>query len=430
MTLRILRCRYCLLFGWAIFLGASLTARASSLSGPTDASAADEGQGSLRSPGHWSFAALPRFTLNADDGAGLGVRAAAYWDRFDQRPYKTAVSLQLWATTRLVQQHFVRVDALDVFSWPLRIEAELGLFSTMSQPYCGLTYRRCPDDEEHRMRSTEPYALLQGRFRVAKARWWRDVVKVEVFSGWRGTFYVPGSLFLDDDGDGAPDLFPAPKTLYAREFPRGEPGFASVMQAGVVLDTRDNEPAPRRGFLVDASLRGSAPFFGSTFAFAGVNATGRLFSPLPVTTAPDRPFVVAQRTIVDGVFGDAPVRERMRLGGLVEVPGLGGADTLRGVRLARFPARFRVSHQIELRADVLHVQVGDNDLGVVVAGFVDAGVALFDGVFVTDDILGLLGAGAALRFAWNRNFIFRIDVAASPEEPGRLGFYTAPGHPF
>ncbi len=380
--------------------------------------------------GHWRFAALPRLTLNADEGAGLGVRGVLYWHRFDQRPYKTAISFQLWATTRLVQQHLLRVDAIDAFNIPLRLESELGFFSTLTQPYCGLSFAACPDDDAHRMRSTEPSLFAQARWRIARPRFLNDVARVELFAGWRGTHYLPGSLFIDDDRNGQPDLFPTPGTLYARHFPAGEPGFASVVQAGLAVDTRDNEPSPSRGFFVDASVRGAGVATASAFAFAGANATARLYTPLPASVVAGRPFVLAQRSIVDGIVGDAPVRERMRMGGLVEVFGLGGQDTARGVRLARFPGRWRASHQLELRADVLRLDLAGNDVGFIVAGFVDGAVAVFDAATAARDLRILLGAGVALRVVWNTNFVFRVDLAVSPEEPGRLGFYTAPNHPF
>jgi outer membrane protein assembly factor BamA len=197
------------------------------------------------------------------------------------------------------------------------------------------------------------------------------------------------------------------------------------VQAGIAVDTRDNEPSPTRGFFVDASVRGAAPFTGSASTFGGGNVTARLYAPL----LPSRALVVADRVIADVVFGDAPVRERMRFGGLVELSGLGGQDTARGVRLSRYPGRLRLSHQIELRADVAHIDIGGNDLGLVVAGFVDGGLALFGGD-VDDDARLLIGTGVALRVIWNENFVFRIDLAVSPEEPGRVGFYTAPNHPF
>ena len=79
-------------------------------------------------PGEWSFAGVPRLTINSDEGFGLGVRGIVFWHRYGARPYKTAISFQTWATTRLVQHHFVRVDAIDAFNQPVRLEAEGGLF--------------------------------------------------------------------------------------------------------------------------------------------------------------------------------------------------------------------------------------------------------------------------------------------------------------
>ena len=114
-----------------------------------------------------------------------------------------------------------------------------------------------------------------------------------------------------------------------------------MVQAGAAVDTRDDEPNPTRGFFVDASVRSSQPAWGSAFSFVGGNVTARLYAPL----VPSRTIVVAERVIVDGVVGDAPWRERVRFGGLVETSGIGGLDVGRGIRLARYPGRLRLSLQ-------------------------------------------------------------------------------------
>ncbi|MDP2340834.1 MAG: BamA/TamA family outer membrane protein [Deltaproteobacteria bacterium] len=373
--------------------------------------------------GHWTFAGVPRLTLNSDEGVGLGVRGIFFWHRFGTRPYKTAITFQAWATTRLVQHHYVKVDAVDAFNVPLRLEAELGFFSTLTLPYCGNPpASTCVDDDSTRLRSLEPYGSATSRFRVWKQPWFKDTLKLEAFVGWRGTGYIPGTLF-DDDGDGAPDLFPYPGSRYAIDHPRGEPGFASVLQLGVALDTRDDEPNPSRGFFVDASVRDSQPAWGSSFAFVGANLTARLYAPvLPGV-------VVAERVVVDGVVGDAPWRERTRFGGLVETNGIGGQDIGRGIRLARYPGRLRLSLQHEVRVTSLVLDVGGNSLALPVAFFVDSGVAFFDKQGL-DDARLLFGGGISFRLIWNRTFVMRLDLALSPEEPGRLSAYSSPGQPW
>lgn len=379
-------------------------------------------------PGEWSFAGVPRITVNSDEGFGLGLRGIVFWHRFNQRPYKTAISFQAWATTRLVQHHFLRVDAIDAFNLPVRLEVEAGLFSTLTMPFCGdpsppgFGDDGCVDSDDTRLRSVEPYALANARFRLLKEPLFKDTLKVEAFVGWRGTQYIPGTLF-DDDGDGQSDLFPYPGSRYATLHPDGEPGFASVVQAGVAVDTRDDEPNPTRGFFVDASVRTSQPALGSAFSFVGGNITARLYAPL----VPSRTFVVAERVIVDGVVGDAPWRERVRLGGLVEASGIGGLDVGRGIRLARYPGRLRLSLQHEIRAMPLTLDVFGNTLGLPVALFLDTG-ASFDGDDAPPRLL--VGGGISFRVVWNKTFVMRLDLAVSPEEPGRLSAYSAPNHPW
>lgn len=375
---------------------------------------------------------MPRLTLNSDEGIGLGLRGIFFWHRFDTRPYKTAITFQLWATTRLVQHHYLKVDAIDAFNVPLRLEAEGGFFSTLTLPFCGdPPANDCVDDDDTRLRSLEPYLQATSRFRLWKQPWMTETLKLEAFVGWRGTQYIPGTLF-DDDGDGGPDLFPYPGSRYALLHPQGEPGLASVLQLGLAIDTRDDEPNPTRGFFVDASVRNSQPTWGSSFAFVGANVTARLYAPVI------RGVVVAERVVADVVVGDAPWRERVRLGGLVETSGIGGGDIGRGIRLARYPGRVRLSLQHELRVTSLVLDVWGNELALPLAFFLDSGVAFFDdaagGVSGSgDDDDGprlLFGGGISFRVVWNRTFVMRLDLALSPEEPGRLAAYSSPGHPF
>ncbi len=368
--------------------------------------------------GSWDFAAVPRVTLSSDDGVGLGARGVAYWNRFGTKPYKTALSAQAWATTRLVQHHYVHLDAVDAFNLPVRVEADVQLYSALAQPACADDPTApCPNDAAHTLRSIEPAAAALVRWRVVDLPH-----KVELFGGTRATAYVPGT-FLDDDRDGAPDLGPTPGSAYAARFPRGEPGVAHVLQAGVAYDSRDHEPAPHAGLFVDAAVRGSAPWWGSAFTFAGATLTARGYTPL----VPSRRVVLAERLIADVVLGDAPVRERQRVGGLVELPALGGQELGRGVRLARFATPIKLVTQHELRCDLAHVDVLGKELALVAVGFVDAGVALWR---LDREPALVVGVGTGLRVEWNHTFVMRLDLAMSPLEPGRLAAYSAPGHPY
>jgi hypothetical protein len=377
-----------------------------------------------QAPGHWSFAAVPRITINADEGAGLGLRGQALWHRFGTRPYKTAIIAQVWLTTLLVQHHFVRVDAIDAFNLPLRIEGELGFFASKSFTYCG-DDDPCPNDASHRLRSIEPYASASARFRLWRAAGGTTTHKLEVFGGLRGTGYQPGTLF-DEDGDGGPDLFPTPGSAYARAFPQGEAGVIVVPQVGIAYDGRNDEINPSRGAFVDVSVRGASSLWqqalGTNWSFAAATLVARLYAPL---TSSDR-VVVAQRAMLDITAGDAPTRERMRVGGIVDnTLALGGLDYTRGVRLARFVSPLRVSHQTEIRADVLHVDIWGHDLAWIMAVFLDVGLAT-DGVSTSL----MSGIGVSTRLIWDKNFPMRLDIGLSSMEPGRISAYSSPGHTF
>ena len=101
-------------------------------------------------------------------------------------------------------------------------------------------------------------------------------------------------------------------------------------------------------------------------------------------------------------------------------------DVGRGIRLGRYPGRLRLSLQHELRVTPLVLDVWGNSLALPVAFFVDSGVAVFN-----DEAPRLLvGGGISFRVVWNKTFVMRLDLAVSPEEPGRLSTYSAPNHPW
>jgi hypothetical protein len=403
------------------------------------------------SPGNWKAGIVPKISLNSDDGLGLGVRGTLFWHRFNQRPYKTAIHFQTFLTTRLVQHHYLGVDALRAFNLPFRITAMAGAYISQSRNHCGIGNTVTCDPilarvdgqargldgdalEEHvrtyyLLRTMEPY--LQGlmRYTVAPAPH-----KVELFGGWRGVAYIPGAM-TDNDENGEFDLGPFPRSLYAQTHPEGEAGFLSQPQVGMAVDNRDHELDPTRGYFVEASVRGAQSMWGSTWDFGGGNITLLGFWPL----VPDRVLTLASRTIFDGMWGDPPFLELARTGGISSAIAFGGMDVGRGLRAQRLVGRIKLMQQVEARGWFWKTRLWEQDFDFGWALFGDAG-HVRSGVDsngasatqgVPDDPWRVhLGGGASLRFAWNENFIMRLDLALSPDEPGRLGVYSGPNHPF
>lgn len=400
-----------------------------------EASSDDEGQ--------WGLGVVPRFTLSNDEGFGLGLRGTAFWHRWGEEPYKTAISAQVFATTRLVQHHYLRVDALDAFQLPLRITAEAGYFQTLTFSYCGVGDTALCDENEasaagHRaqlhgdaldafqrryylVRFLQPYLSGVVRWRLGE-----KPHRLELLAGWRGHLYLPGEL-SDEDGDGTLDLEPYPGSRYARDFPGGEAGLASVLQIGASLDDRDHEPDPSRGYFVEASLRGAAPFTGSAWSFLGGNATLLLFVPL----LPERRLILASRHVVDILWGEAPVMELARVGGSRDYLALGGADAGRGLRQPRIPGAVKLLAQEELRTSLVTFGLLEQRFRLGLSFFLDAGVvaARADRLSL-DELAFAYGFGLGLRVVWNENFVMRVDLAVSPSEHFVPYVYTKPDHPY
>lgn len=387
------------------------------------------------------FGGVPALAYDADNGFGFGVIGNMFIHDGETRPYRASVILQLFMTTKLVHDHHLTADWLKVAGLPLRLWSRLGYLQSRSQNYCGLGGDVACDpglaeaeaarlnlegDEAdtfvqhyYQRRFINPYAQLQARWALVEAP-----ARFEVTGGLRGGWFIPGT-WDDEDGDGGADLAPFPGSLYAGEFPEGEPGFETIAQLGVMLDTRDNEPAPNEGVWLEASARASSPFIGSAWQWAGGNVTLRGYAPLD----DDRTLVLCNRLIFDGVIGDPPIQSLVRLGGSNDFYVLGGADLGRGIRAQRYIGKLRVIDTTELRWRFLDTEVVGQRLAFAAAGFVDAGLV---GRELTEPGPMPLqaGGGGGLRVAWNENFIIRFDVGFSSVEAWQPMIYLLIANPF
>ncbi|MBM4281045.1 MAG: hypothetical protein FJ137_09890 [Deltaproteobacteria bacterium] len=393
----------------------------------------------------------------ADNGLGLGLIAAAYHGDGLTLPYRTAVTLQLFATTKLVQDSHVTLDALRVFDLPLRIGARAGFLTSLTQNYCGeggdvtcdeaaaataATAAGLVDDDDddddawdrfvrryYQRRFMNPYAFVNARYAVLE-RGVGQPLRVEFTAGYRASYFVPGSVFIDEDGDGEPDLQPWPGSLYARAHPDGEPGLSSLVSLGVMFDSRDQEPSPTSGWWTEASVRATTPGL-SSWSYAGFHATVRGFTPLSLPGVSDRDhrLVLAHRLLFDGIVGDAPVQDLARIGGSQDTYAFGGVDLGRGIRVQRFLGALKVLDQAELRWRFAEVEALGQALAFTAVGFVDSGLVA-DRVLQPQHVGVAAGGGGALRVAWNENFIVRCDVAVSPVEQWALQTYITIGQPF
>lgn len=236
--------------------------------------------------------------------------------------------------------------------------------------------------------------------------------RFEILGGYRASYVWTGQLL----GEGRP----YPGSLYEQDFGEtGERGLVSVLQAGVMLDNRDNEPAPHRGYWIEGTLRAAPRFLGSQYPYVGFNVTLRGYVPLFT----DR-LIFADRVVVDGISGEAPIRELATPGGFQRYTGYGSQFIGRGIRQRRFIGEALAANQAELRWLAVPFTVAGVDVDIHVVGFVDVGfvgaeLRDFGRMFRTP----LAGGGGGLRVAVDKNFIVRADVAFSQFESAPGGLY-------
>lgn len=395
---------------------------------------------------------VPGGTLNSDEGIGGSLIFGLFHYHGAKKPFRDDLSLFLFATNKLVQRYELRWEGIDVFDLPLRTYARTGYYSTVTQNYCGFGNGvRCAPAVAERaalaagltsgtsdyedfvrryywLRYIRLHADVTGRWRLRELPH-----KTELLLGWRFAWYIPGQIG---------ELGPYPGSLYSRGFPVGEPGISSVPLVGIVVDNRDNEPAPNRGYFAEASVRGASILSGSNWTYAGFNTSFAGY-----LTLLDSPRIVgAARVLVDLIAGDAPVEEIAVTGGSRVLPSFGGTWIGRGVREHRYIGKIKVIQQLELRSGFLRWRVPwvNFDVGFGGALFLDAGWIGADwddfaggvpGVTNDGDDRGdpwaiVIGTGAGLRILVNDSFVVRIDLAYSPDEQNVPGLYMPVGNAF
>jgi outer membrane protein assembly factor BamA len=201
----------------------------------------------------------------------------------------------------------------------------------------------------------------------------------------------------------------------------------AVLDAGLLWDSRDHDLVPSRGVLHEVSAR-AAQGFGADARYLGTTVALRFFRSLI-----GRRLVLASRLLTDLLWGQPPVYELARHGGLLPMPAPGGGSAVRGVPPQRYHGPIKFVGNLELRGRLLPFRwLGQVfELGAVI--FVDIGRVWtgtttrrrFDG-----SGLGLkLGTGGGARVKWGEALLLRADLAWSPDA-NPVGAYFNVNHVF
>lgn len=200
----------------------------------------------------------------------------------------------------------------------------------------------------------------------------------------------------------------------------------SLLQTGIIYDTRNLETDPSSGIFAEITNELSLKSLGSQYnfdkVFLHVNGYYSLF--------PSK----LKRTVLCGSFGigntigAAPFFEYAdEWSSEGDVDGLGGSRTLRGYKQARFVAPVMQYADIELRMRLFKLDVLKQNLVFAWVPFFDEG-GVWNNLGRIDHLANLrYSEGLGLRIVWNANTVLRFDYAVSQED--RQFFFNL-GHTF
>jgi len=220
-------------------------------------------------------------------------------------------------------------------------------------------------------------------------------------------------------------------------------GGHTLLKAGLVYDTRDNEPNPFKGIWTELQLH-YAPSFLSTTDYG---YTRLIFTHRQYFTLIPQWMNLAYRISYQGkLSGEMPFYMLPYLFNTAPketTDGVGGSKTVRGVRLNRIVGDGFAFGNVELRGKVLRTNILNQNVYIALSGFLDAGMVTQKHKFDTsglpgslpanlpDEIIDLnarevphIGYGAGVHIALNQNFIIAVDFGlAAKKEDGNHGLY-------
>ncbi len=229
-------------------------------------------------------------------------------------------------------------------------------------------------------------------------------------------------------------------------------GFVPLLKAGVVYDTRDNQPNPMKGVWTEAFILGAPSFLGAESSFLKLNLTHRQYF-----TILKNDLSFAYRLGYQGtISGHTPFYYQPQIATSVmkgaRSEGLGGGRTMRGIRRNRVVGDGFAYGNAELRWKAVHFNFINQKWYLGINGFVDAGQVvqkldvesvlrengvippLESSVIWDQDVKNYfnfqeaeklhVSYGLGLRISMNQNFIIAIDYgqAVDPQD-GDSGIY-------
>lgn len=212
-------------------------------------------------------------------------------------------------------------------------------------------------------------------------------------------------------------------------------GESSLIKLGLILDTKDNQSNPMKGYWTEVQFLFAPPFLNSRQYGRYILTHRHYFTLIPVK------FNLAIRVSYQGkLFGDMPF---YMLPFIYNSPpyitqdGLGGAKSIRGVLRNRLVGEDYLFSNIELRYKFIRRVIKRQNVYVAASIFADGGMVTREYKLpntTNPEVLAYLKqgsnenwhqtVGAGLHFAMNENFIVSFDYGKPLDRrDGKSGFY-------
>lgn len=408
----------------------------------------------------FSLGALPAIAYNSDIGFLYGAIANLYWfgDGSRYPKYDHSVYMEWSRTTKGKGINQITYDT-DKLIPGIRSFFEVTYRIDKALDFYGFNGYQSVYDMDFEQNTLDPDGYANRLY----YRYGRNLLRMTAdFQGeitgnkfrWLGGISYFGSSIdsVDVDGlnEGKEDDLLSYNSIYGNYVEWGmipeeqaEGGRHTLLKAGLVYDTRDNEPNPFSGIWTEMQLHYAPSFLSSTdISFTRLILTHRQY----FTLVPDRMNLVYRLSYQGKLTGEVPFYMMPFIfntaPGLTK-DGVGGNKTLRGIRRNRIVGDGFAFANLELRGKILRTTVFNQNVYIALSAFMDAGMVVqkydfdYSGMpedlpdYLPDMIIDLeakevphISLGGGLHIALNQNFILAVDYGlALRKEDGDSGIY-------
>jgi hypothetical protein len=414
----------------------------------------------------FNFSGLPVVAYDADMGLQYGLIGNMYdygdWSKYPG--YRHAVKIEISRFTKGSGINQIFYDSKYLIPGNIRLTADLSYLTEKALDFYGFNGYQAvynpgwEDDQDtsyitrmfyrHERKLFRFTCDFQGHIIGEKLRWLGGIGIINIKTG-------TVDIARLNKGKDEDKILPDTTTLYDQYVEWGiipadekDGGNANFIKAGLIFDTRDNEPNPMKG-LWDEALLIYAPgfFFNDDVSFLKLVLIHRQYF-----TLVKKKLSLDYRLGYQGtIAGHTPFYFQPYMlssfSYVTKTDGLGGAKNLRGILRNRVVGDGVAWGNIELRWRIVDFIIAKQNFYLGMNFFGDAGLVVqqvdfdhdvsnpenlenyFDFSYENDKIHP--SAGAGLRIGWNENFIIAVDYGfALDHKDGMRGLYIAFGNLF